>query len=282
MSGWYGRVRAILREANAVTTRNDLDLIAAGVAFYGLFSIFPALAATIAILGLVSDPVVVEAQLDLMRDVIPADVYAIFDDQITRLLSAGGGTLGWTTVVSVLVALWSARAGVGALMRGVNAIFGQPPRGGIRHLLAALVMTVSLIGVALVALAAVVGAPIAIALLPDNAPTARMLEGVRWIVALGVLLAALAILYRYGPNSRGARGGWLTPGAIIALVLWFGASWAFSEYLSNFGRYNEVYGSLGAVIALLMWFYISAYLILLGAVFDVSLTTRPADFTTSD
>lgn len=249
---------------------SDLDLIAAGVAFYGLLSIFPAVAALIAIFGLIADPTVVEGQLALLQDFIPADVYAIFSTQITRLLSAGGSTLGWATAISIGLALWSARNGVGALVRGVNAIFGTPARSGVRHLLVALLMTLALIGVAVIALGAVVVAPIALALLPDEANGARALVGLRWIVVLVVLMAGLGMLYRYGPNRTSGHLSWLTPGAIIALLLWFGASAGFSTYLSNFGRYNEVYGSLGAVVALLIWFYISAYLILFGAAVNVA------------
>lgn len=269
MNERWGRARRYWQQVQVITDRNDLDLIAAGVAFYGLLSIFPAVAALIAVFGLVADPAVVREQLELLQQVIPGDVFALFESQFERLLSAGGGALGWTTAVSVAIALWSARAGVGALMRGINAVFGAPARGGLWHMVVAMFLTLALVGVALVAMAAVVGAPILLALLPENAPTARVFLGFRWVVALSVLLVALGLLYRYGPTAENSRLGLFTPGAVLALAFWFAASMLFSTYLTYFGRFNEIYGSLGAVIALLMWFYISAYLVLLGAVLNV-------------
>lgn len=164
----------------------------------------------------------------------------------------------------------------------MNAIFGTPNRGGVRHALVALLLTLTLIGMAIVALFMVVIAPIAIALLPLQAETEQLLEVIRWIVALLSLLAALGLLYRYGPNRRGARPSWLTPGALLVVVAWLAASAGFSLYVTNFGSYNEVYGSIGAVIALLMWLYISAYLILLGAVMNVALERVRGKNTPSD
>lgn len=255
---------------------NDLDLISAGVAFYALLSVFPAVAAVISIFGLVADPHVVEDQLVMWRDVIPPQAYTLFDAQIRTLLAAGRGTLGWTTGLSILIALWSARAGVGALIRGINAIFGAPTRGGVWHLAATLLMTFSLIGMALTALLLVVVAPAIIALLPPELSPGWVGEAVRWFAALGLLVMGLGILYRYAPN-HGDRIGLFSTGQMFTLVTWFAASVAFSAYLTNFGRYNEIYGSLGAVVALLMWFYISAYLVLLGAAINVVLTKTRTD-----
>ena len=264
------RIVMIWRSFRDVLGKNDLDLISAGVAFYGMFSIFPAFAASIAIFGIVADPVVIAEQLDLMRDVIPADVFTLFEAQIDRLLGAGAATLGWASFVSLAIALWSARAGVGAMLRGLNAIYAGQTRSGVRHAATALAMTVAMIGVALIALIVVVAAPIAIAFIPLANEWSGLIEVIRWAVALFVLLAALGILYRYGPNAA-HRSGWVTLGAFVAVGLWYLVSIAFSAYIANFGNYNQVYGSLGAVVALLMWFYLSSYLVLLGGVLNVSI-----------
>lgn len=260
----------------------NVGLISAGIAFYGLFAVFPAMAALIAIFGLMADPTIVYSQLELLSEFMPTGAYALFEAQLTGLLNAQTGTLGWATLLSLGIALWSARAGVAALILGLNAIFGTPNRGGVRHALVALLLTLTLIGMAIVALFMVVIAPIAIALLPLQAETEQLLEVIRWIVALLSLLAALGLLYRYGPNRRGARPSWLTPGALLVVVAWLAASAGFSLYVANFGSYNEVYGSIGAVIALLMWLYISAYLILLGAVMNVALERVRGKNTPSD
>lgn len=264
------RIVLIWRSFRDVLGKNDLDLISAGVAFYGMFSIFPAFAASIAMFGIVADPVVIAEQLDLLRDVIPADVFTLFEAQIDRLLGAGATTLGWASFVSLAIALWSARAGVGAMLRGLNAIYAGQTRSGVRHAVTAFVMTVAMIGVALIALVVVVAAPIAIAFVPLASEWSGLIELIRWAVALFVLLAALGILYRYAPNAS-PRSHWVTVGAFVAVCLWYIVSIAFSAYIANFGNYNQVYGSLGAVVALLMWFYLSAYLVLLGGALNVAI-----------
>ena len=264
------RIVLMWRSFHDVLGKNDLDLISAGVAFYGMFSIFPAFAASIAMFGIVADPVVIAEQLDLLRDVIPADVFTLFEAQIDRLLGAGATTLGWASFVSLAIALWSARAGVGAMLRGLNAIYSGQTRSGVRHAVTAFVMTVAMIGVALIALIVVVAAPIAIAFVPLANEWSGLIELIRWAVALFVLLAALGILYRYGPHAS-PRSRWVTVGAFVAVCLWYLVSIAFSAYIANFGNYNQVYGSLGAVVALLMWFYLSAYLVLLGGALNVAI-----------
>ena len=249
----------------------NVGLISAGIAFYGLFAVFPAMAALIAIFGLIADPSVAYAQLEMLAEFMPAGAYALIEAQLLSLLSAPSQALGWATLLSLGIALWSARAGVAALVLGLNAIYGTPNRGGARHIMVAMLLTLSLIGMAVIALFMVVIAPIAIAPLPLQTETEQLLELIRWIVAITTLLAALGLLYRYGPNRSGARMSWLTPGALLVVLAWFAASAGFSLYVANFGSYNEVYGSIGAVVALLMWLYISAYLILLGAVMNVAL-----------
>ncbi|MDG1119257.1 MAG: YihY/virulence factor BrkB family protein [Flavimaricola sp.] len=266
----------LVANALAMADQANLGLIAAGVAFFAMFAIFPALAAIIAVFGLVADPSIVESQLELMRDVIPTEAFYLFDAQISRLLGARADTLGWATALSTGVALWSARAGVAALMRGLNAIKGELNRGGIGHYAVALLLTICLVGIAVIALLIVVIAPIVLAFLPLGGVAALALEVIRWSVALFILLAALGLLYRFGPNTVDVRTGWVSPGAIVVVVVWIAASVGFSAYLRNFGSYNEVYGSIGAVIALLMWLYISAYLVLLGAVLNVVLHRRDA------
>ncbi|OUD10565.1 ribonuclease BN [Marivivens niveibacter] len=272
MSGAFSKLMAAVSAFRKVWSANDLDLISAGVAFYGLFSIFPAIAASIAVFGLIADPVVIYDQLNLLREFIPADVFNLLRAQVNRLLSAESTTLGWASIVSLGIALWSARAGVGALIRGLNAITGVQSRSGVRHLMTAVGLTAALIGVGIVALIMVVIAPVVIAFVPLASKIEGLLLALRWVVALLVLLIALGLLYRYGPNGDGvSRGRIFTVGSVVAVVLWYGASWLFSYYLANFGNYNEVYGSIGAVAAMLMWLYISSYLVLLGCVLNVAL-----------
>ena len=247
----------------------QLGLIAAGVAFYSIFAIFPAVAALIAIFGLLSDPTVIETQLVLMEEIIPNEAYDLLQEQLNLMLATRPETLGFATLLSTFVALFSARNGVASLIIGLNQIYGRPNRNGVRQLAVAILLTLSLIVIAVLALLVVVIAPILLAVLPLGAGTGWLLEAVRWIAAFGIVLAGLGVIYRFGPNTRGARGSWLTPGAFLVILFWLVASAGFSFYLANFGNYNEVYGSIGAVIALLMWLYISAWLVLLGAAVNV-------------
>lgn len=253
----------------ATAGEKHLGLIAAGVAFFGMFGIFPGLAAIIAIFGLVADPVVISEQLTLMEDIIPDDAYRLLDAQISGLVRAPAQTLGWATVLSILLALWSCRAAVGALIGGLNAIAGQRQRNTFIQLVVALLLTFALVFLAIVAVNVVIVLPIIMAFLPLPTGTAWLLEGLRWVVALCVLLAGLGLLYRFGPVRIERRGRWLTVGALVVVVVWVAASAGLSFYLTNFASYNEVYGSIGAVIGMMLWLYVSAYLILLGAALNM-------------
>lgn len=264
------RIWHILYDVWNTAGEKHLGLIAAGIAFFGIFGIFPGIAAVIAIFGLLADPVVISEQLVLMDEIIPPDAYRLLSSQINRLVLAPPDTLGWATFVSISLALWSCRAGVGALIGGLNAIAGQRQRNGLLQVLIAFALTIALVSLAIVALTMVVILPIVLAFLPIANSTAWLVEGVRWLIALGVLLMGLSLLYRFGPARIGTRGRWFTIGAFVVVVLWVAASFGLSFYLTNFGSYNEVYGSIGAVIGLLLWLYVSAYLILLGAALNVA------------
>ncbi|SFR42591.1 membrane protein [Yoonia tamlensis] len=251
--------------------KKHLGLIAAGVAFFGMFGIFPGIAAVIAIFGLLADPLVIAEQLALMDEIIPQDAYRLLSTQVNRLVMAPPEKLGWATVVSIVLALWSCRAGVGGLIGGLNAIAGQRQRNGILQMLIAFALTIALVSLAIVALTAVVILPLVLAFVPVAASTAWIVEGARWLIALSVLMMGLSLLYRFGPARIGPRGRWMTVGAFVVVILWIAASLGLSFYLTNFASYNEVYGSIGAVIGLLLWLYVTAYLILLGAALNLQI-----------
>jgi membrane protein len=276
--GLVFRFWQLLTKVIVIVGQKQVSLIAAGVAFFGMFAVFPGIAAIIAIFGLLADPIIVSEQLGLMEGIIPPDAYDLFANQIQRLLLARSDALGWATIVSIALALWSSRAGVSALMGGLNAIAGTPPRNGFWHAIVALGLTVCLVLLAIVALLAVVVAPVVLAFVPLAGSTAWLLEGLRWLIALSVLLLALGLLYRLGPSTRAQRGRWFTVGAVCVVVLWIAASVGLSYYLTNFASYNEVYGSIGAVIGMLLWLYLSAFLILLGAVLNSLVHSKSAAY----
>lgn len=245
-----------------------LTLIAAGVAFYTMFAIFPGMAATIAIWGTVADPAVMRTYLDLIHGLIPDAAFAILESELSQLLAARSTGFGWATGLSLAVALYSLNSGVAALIGGLNAIEGRGPRPGLRGIAVSVTLMLALIAMILVGLATVVLVPAALRLLPLGPVNALVLTILPWIVLFMIVLMALGLFYRWGPDRGADRHGWITPGAILAAALWAAASFGFSTYLAYFGAYNRVYGSIGAVIALLMWLYIAAYIVLLGAVLN--------------
>ncbi|SPH23540.1 hypothetical protein DEA8626_02604 [Defluviimonas aquaemixtae] len=249
---------------HAIHDRN-LGLIAAGVAFYMMFAIFPGMAATIAIWGVFADPGAMRDYLEQIRGLIPDAAFDVIETQLNALLLANTQTLGWTTAVSLAIALYSVHSGVSALITGLNAIHVRGHRPGLLRIAISVVITVALIAVFLCALATVVLVPIALNFVGLGLVEALVLRFLPWFVLFVVVFLVLGLFYRWGPNMEGQRHSWVTPGAVLAALLWAGASMAFSAYLANFGSYNKIYGSIGAVIALMMWLYISAYIVLLGA-----------------
>jgi len=248
--------------------QRNIGLIAAGVAFFGLLAIFPGLAALIAVFGIFADPLVIQDQLSLLADLMPPAAHTLLSNQVTRLVWSGDGTLGLASLASVLVALFLARRGVDALLKGLNAVYGGRKRTGLAHAVAVLVITLGMVLAGVIALLAVLVLPIVLTFFPLGGTAGWLALLGRWAIALGMLALWLWVFYRIGPN-RPAKVLW--PGLVTALVLWVTASAGFSLYIGNFGSYNQVYGSIGAVIALLTWFYLSAYVVLLGGVVNALL-----------
>src|SRR5690606_14659041 len=159
---WWQAGRAVFNGMHEL----NLGLISAGVAFYGMLAVIPGIAAVIALWGVVADPAIVNNQLAMLRGMLPAQVYSVLEGQIARLISTNNSALGWATALSTLAALWSSRAGVAALIRGLNSIYRVSNRNSLKQLGLALLMTLALVGVSLVALASVVIVPILLVLFP--------------------------------------------------------------------------------------------------------------------
>lgn len=248
-----------------------LGLISAGVAFFAMLAIFPAVAAVIALFGYFADPNVIMGQVQLLAEFLPAGAFSLLHDQVSALIDANVSAVGWASALSILAALWSARAGVAALIGGISATHGVEDRGSVGHILASILLTLILVGVALVALAAAIVLPIVLAIFPPGPIEAVAASVVKWGISLGVVMFGVGLAYRHGPNRRDIRTAWLSPGLFLAVILWAGASVGFSYYIANFASYNRIYGSIGAVAALMMWLYISAYVVLLGAALNAEL-----------
>lgn len=262
----------------AVWTRvgdGHFGLIAAGVAFYAMFAVFPGLAAVVAIWGMVSDPLVITGYLVMAERFLPIDAARLVHDQVMGLLNAPRSTLGWATFVSVAVALYSARAGVSALIQGLDVVHRTRPRRLLWGWAVDFLLTGALIGALIVALATAVFVPILLAFLAEGTVSAWLTKVVPWAVMFLFVLTCLSILYRFGPNvPGGGRSAWFTVGVLFASAAWAGVSIGFSVYLANFNSYNRIYGSIGAVIILMTWLYLSVWAILVGGAINAELESR--------
>ena len=260
-SGW----RDILLRVKAEISDDHVSISAAGVAFYGLLAIFPAIAALIGIAGLMLDPAAIEAQLEQVASILPENAAQIVQDQARKVAQNTGGTT-FAVIAGLALALYSASSGMRTLMESMNIAYDEEEkRGFVRLYATALVLTLVLIVGVVIALGAMVVLPALLGSLGLGSVFQALLTYGRWPVLALLMVLGLAVIYRYGPSRENAQWRWITPGSIVATVLWVIASILFSIYVRNFGSYNETYGSLGGVIILLMWFWLSAFVVLLGA-----------------
>ena len=251
-----------------------MGLISAGVAFYAMFAVFPGLAAIIAFWGVWYDPTVIQDYVHVAEEFMPPEAMDILQAQVDALVSGGRTKLGWTTFVSFMVATIAARAGVNALVRGLNAAYGVRSHSTVFGFMLAYILTLAIVGIVFVGLVTIVVVPIVLSLFKLGPFNAWLITALPWGGMLLIVMIGIGILYRYGPNVRSPRTPIFTWGSLVAAFAWALASLAFSTYLGSFNSYNRVYGSIGAVVALLMWFYLGAFSVMLGAVFNVELARR--------
>ncbi len=264
--------------AVAIWTRigeGHFGLIAAGVAFYAMFAVFPGLAASVAIWSLVSDPAIIAQYLKVAETFLPTDAATLIHDQVMGLLATPRATLGWATFVSVSIALYSARAGVAAIIAGLMVVNRATPRGLLWGFAVDIIMTLALILALFTAFVTVIVVPIVLRYVDLGPLNVWLLAVLPWAAMTVLVMTCLAILYRFGPNRpNGAERPYVAPGVLVAAVSWSLVSFAFSAYLANFDSYNRVYGSIGAVVALLMWLYLSVWTVLFGGVINAELSQR--------
>lgn len=245
---------------------DHVSLIAAGVAFYGLLALFPAITAIIAIGGLMFDPADLVGQFDTMQGIVPQAVLDIITEQATEVAGSREGGLGLTAVIGIALALYSASKGMASLIEGMNVAYDEDEgRGFVWLKVQVLALTVMLI-IGVIAAAVAAGLiPTILTLLPLG-PVGEVLATIATGLALAALtIFGLAVIYRYGPSREEAKWRWVSPGAVVACILWLLVSAGFAFYVSNFGSYNESFGALAGVIILLMWFWMSAFVVLIGA-----------------
>jgi membrane protein len=272
-AGW----KDILWRVYGQVNEDRLLLVAAGVVFYGLLAIFPAISAFVSIYGLFTDASTVEQHVSLLADVIPADAMGPVEEQVRRVSGAGSGSLSITFLVSLAVALWSANAGMKAVIDALNVAYGErEKRGFIKLTLVAFMFTLGVIVAALVAIAAIVVFPVATSFLGIGSEAAMLASWLRWPILLLAVLFGLGVLYRFAPSRTKPRWQWVSLGSVVAAVLWLGGSAALSFYFSRFADYSATYGSLAAGIGLMMWLWLSAIVVLLGAELNAEIEHQTA------
>jgi len=258
-------------------------LVAAGVTFYCLLAIFPAIAALVAIYGFFTDPANISAQVDKLSGVMPGGALDVIRNQMNMVASQGASNLGVAFIIGFFISLWSANAGIKSIFDALNLVYDEPEkRGLIRLNLVSLAFTVAAIVFILIAGACIAALP-AIASSQLQGATALIVQTVRWPILFVIIAVGLACVYRYGPSHAKPQWHWITWGSAFAAIAWIAVSIGFSWYAANFGSYNKTYGSLAAIVVFMMWLWLSIAIILIGAELDAELEHQTArDTTTGD
>ena len=281
---WRGWKQVLFRVKDQIATDN-LSVVSAGVAFYGLLAIFPGLAALVTLYGLIADPVAVQEHMEPLRRIMPAGGFEIISNQLEKVSGEVDTSLGLGFLLSLALTVWSATKGTKALMTAMNIAYNErEKRSFILLNLTAILFTIGAVIFTIASFSAISAIPAMLKILDVGEPLSTLIRLSRWLALMAFGMIGLAVLYRYGPSRANARYQWITPGAIVAIVLWLLGSVAFSIYVSNFADYNETFGSLGAVVILLFWLYVSAFVVCLGAELNAELehqtyrdsTTGPA------
>ena len=260
---WWQVLKRWFVQINA----DNVSVAAAGVAFFSLLAIFPIISAGLSLYGYVADPHDVQGLITEATELLPAESRALLLGQVDAVLGADPQKLGVGFLISLTLALYSAGAGIRALMRALNIAYGEVERRPIwKFYLTALAFTVMTGLFFVLAFAAVVVIPAAVEFIPGMDAAARQLARVLpFIGVVAVFFWACFVLYRFGPDRRPAKKRWLWPGCAFATLGWLAISYGFARFVSDFGSYNATYGAIASVVILLMWFFLTAFVVIMGA-----------------
>lgn len=255
--------------------------IAAGVTFYALLAVFPAVAALVAIYSLFADPSTIRSHIESLSAVLPSGATSVIGDQINRLAAQGRTSLGVATFIGLAISLWSANAGMKAVFDSMNIVYQEDEKRGVFKLNAiSLGFTLGAILLAVIGMATVVALPPVLSQMGLPAQSQDWINLLRWPLLLLFVSLAASVIYRYGPSRNEAMWRWLSPGAVLFTVGWLVASLLFSWYTANFGSYNKTYGSLGAAVGFMYWIWITNIALLIGAELNAELELQTAKDTT--
>ncbi|KTD99230.1 MULTISPECIES: YihY/virulence factor BrkB family protein [unclassified Pseudoalteromonas] len=273
IKGWWDIAKRIF----ARMSKDNLSLVSAGVAFYALLAIFPAIAALVSIYAYFASPVEISEHLRQFTSLIPSSSRELILSQISDLTQSSQTRLTLGALGTLLLTIWSSSKGSQALITACNISYHEyEKRSFLRAQLVRFMFSVGAILVAIFALLIIGILPIVLNLVGLKDSIDLLIKVVSWPILALTFNFALVLLYRYAPHRKAAKWRWITLGSVIATVFWIVASIGFSFYVSRFSSYNETYGSLGGVVIMLMWLYISAYIVTLGAVINAETEQQTA------
>lgn len=272
-AGW----KDIMWRVYAGISKHRVLAIAAGVVFYSLLALFPAITAGVSVYAMFANAQTLADNMARLSSFMPGGAIDIVSQQIKRISAHGGEALTVGFIAGLVVALWSANAGMKAIFDALNVIYDEAEhRSFIKLNLVSMAFTIASIGLMLVMVASIVIVPLVLAQIGFANIGSVVVKYGRWPVMFIVGIFALAILYRFGPSRAFARWRWLSLGSILASAGWIVMSIAFSWYVANFGSYNATYGSLGAAVGMMMWMWLSIIVVLIGAELNAEMEHQTA------
>ncbi|MFD1186428.1 YihY/virulence factor BrkB family protein [Pontibacter rugosus] len=275
--GW----KDVLMRVKEQLSTDNISIVAAGVAFYFFLALFPLMAAIISIYGLVMEPAAVEQQMEQLTAVLPEEAHQMLSERLQNIAQKSSSTLGWGVALSILLSLWSANSGTKSLFEGINIAYDEVnDRSFLKLNAITLLFTLAGIIIGSLCVVLVIAFPAVIDSLglPDVLQT--VLQFARWVLLAGIIMLALALIYKVAPYRDNPKFKWVSWGSGIATALWIIGSLLFSWYVNNFGNYNETYGPVAAVIIMMLWFNLTSFIILLGAEINSELEHQTAKDTT--
>ncbi|NEW90988.1 YihY/virulence factor BrkB family protein [Rhodopseudomonas sp. BR0M22] len=267
-----GEWKAVATGTYARINDDRLFLVAAGVVFYWLLGLFPAITALVSSYALFADAGTISGHLAQLSGVVPAGTYSVIEDQVGRVLANGQTRLGFAFLISLSLALWSANGGVKAIIDALNAVYDvEEQRGFIKLNAFSLLLTCGALFAVLASIGLVIAAPIVLSQIGLGSLVAVTVDYGRWPALAALTFCGLALLYRTAANRPSPPWRWVVPGSLVATLSWLGGSAVLSYYLANFADYNATYGSLGAAIGLMIWMWMTAIVVLVGGEFNAAI-----------
>jgi membrane protein len=260
--GWQQVAKRVWSE----TQIDKVPLLAAGVAFWGLISLFPAMIASVSLYGLVSDTAMVTRQAEAITDALPPDAASLIVDQMRAISARSQDSLSFSLLLSLLLALWTSSAAVSNMMSAINTAYDEEEtRGYLRRKGIAVLLSLGAIVFVVVAVGLIAVAPVLLDTFVSDQTTRTLLQVGRWTGLVLAVMGGTAVLYKVAPDRDAPRLAWVSTGSLVATAAWLVASGGFALYVDNFGRYSQTYGTVAGVAILMLWLWMTALIVLVGA-----------------